>query len=299
MSSLRRRLWERLAHGADADGGFTLVELLVAMVLSAALAGIFLSTIAATQRSAKDTTQQINLTAEARTALNRMVNDLQAAVPLTVESATSPPTTTVIPAITAAANPDGPNFDPNAVTSITFNFDSNGDGCIAGIASNNIDAAVSGAPQCTTTGEPVNLSAPETETFCWSPATELLYLIPQNPTTMNEATPVTSCSGGTALLAGKITAFQIAYRSSLYRYQNASGKDATYGACTGTGTSCGVTTWYDLDAAGPPVGNNDGVLDMPELQYIDSLVITMTLEQGGHSQQFSTQVDLRNVHPNA
>lgn len=299
MMALRRRLWKRLAEGSARDGGFTLVEMLVAMVLSAALAGIFLSTIDATRRSAQDTTQQINLTAEARTALNRMANDLQAAVPLTVESGTSPPTTTVIPAITAVANADGPNFDPTAVTSITFNFDSNGDGCIAGIASNNIDSAVSSATPCTTTGESPNLNAPETETFCWDPSSQQLYLIPQNPTTMNESVPVTSCAGGTALLAGKITAFQIAYRSSLYRYQNASGKDVTYGACAGTGTGCGVTTWYDLDAAGPPVGNNNGVLDMPELQYIDSLVITMTLQQGGHSQQFSTQVDLRNVHPNA
>lgn len=289
LSRLRRRL-----AAADAQAGFTLTEFLVAMILSAVLGAVVLSMVVASSSSAADTNQQVNLTAEARTALNRMASDLQEAVPLTV---TSSSTSTVIPAITAVQNPDGPNFNPNAVTSVTFNFDSDGDGCIAGIASNNI---VPIGAACSASTPAVNPNAPETETFCWNPTTQLIYLIPQDPATTNEATPVTSCSSGTALLAGKVTAFEISYRSSLYRYQDASGEDAQYGACIGaTAATCGVTTWYDLDSAGPPVGNNDGLLDMPELQYINSLVITMTLQQSGHSQQFSTQVNLRNVNPDA
>jgi prepilin-type N-terminal cleavage/methylation domain-containing protein len=284
---------------SDRDGGFTLIEFLVAIVISAILATVILSLSVATRKASMTTSQEINLTAEARTALNRMVTDLQEAVPLTV---TASGNASVIPAITAAANPDGPNFDPNAVTSITFNFDADGDGCIAGIASNNIIPAAS-APACSSSTPAVNLNAPETETFCWDPSTQLISLIPQNPSPGSgfaESTPVTQCSGGTPLLAGKITAFEISYRSSIYRFQNISGKDFQNGACTGTSSiQCGVTTWYDLDAAGPPVGNNNGLLDSPELQNVDSLVISMTLSQNGHSQHFSTQVNLRNVHPNA
>lgn len=294
--------WVR-SHIGDGrtDGGYTLVELLVAMVISAVLAGIVLSITDSTRRAAQTTTQQVNLTAEARTALNRMANDLQAAVPLTV---TSGATTSTIPAITAVENPDGPNFHSSAVTSVTFNFDANGDGCINGIASDSIDAAVTSSGNPPTACSPALTvpspnDAPETETFCWNPSDELIYLIPQDPSSMSETTPVTSCgSSGTPLLAGKITAFELSYRSSLYRYQNTSGKDYTYGACTGSGSSCGVTTWYDLDAAGPPVGDSNNTLDTTELQYIDSVVITMTLQQAGHSQQFTTDVDLRNVHPN-
>ena len=104
----------------------------------------------------------------------------------------------------------------------------------------------------------------------------------------SEQTRVTNCGSGTPLLAGKVTGFEVSYRSSLYYYQNASGQDP----------QAGMTSWYDLDSAGPPVGNDDGALGLPELQYIDSVDVAMTMSENGHTEKFQTEISLRNVHPN-
>jgi prepilin-type N-terminal cleavage/methylation domain-containing protein len=277
----------RTTTSSSSDDGFTLVEMLVAIVLSTVLAGILLVVVLNSEHSANNTTQSADLTAEARGALNRMSADLGQAVPLTISSGA---TTTTLPALTAAANPDGPSYDANQVTSVTFNLDANGDGCVTGIASNNVSPVTSPAPPACTTGGTSDPTNPETETFCWIPPGRPgggeLYLLETSPSV--EQTPVTNCGSGTPLLAGKVTGFELSYRSSLYLYQNISHQDP----------QAGITTWYDLDTAGPPVGNSDGSLDLNELQKIDSVVISLHMSEGGHTESFQTQVAVRNVHPN-
>lgn len=295
MSRWRHLLPGRLADGEtssprdrmESETGFTLVEMLVALLVSNVLAGVLLAVVLSAQHSQQTTTQITDLTAEARGALNRMSADLGQAIPLDVPSGAS---TAPLPAITAAQNPDGPSYNANSVTSVTFNLDANGDGCVAGVASNNVTSVTSPAPPActsTTTSDPNN---PETETFCWIPPGQAgggqLYLLATSPSV--ESTPVTNCGSGTPLLAGKVTGFEVFYRSSLYYYQNASGADP----------QAGVTTWYDLDTAGPPVGNDDGVLNSPDLLNIDSVVISLRMSTNGHAESFQTQVALRNVHPN-
>lgn len=262
----------------SSEAGFTLIEMMVAIVIAGIIGSIALSVVLAEQRSSTATTTEQNLTAESRTALNRITEDLAQATPLeVVDTSTTPPTTSEIPAITAVQNPDGASFNPDAVTSVTFNLDTDGDGCIAGVTSQNVDLAGSAC------NEPWALTDnPETETICWDPTQQQLYLIPTNPA--DEAQPTTSCtaSGSQALLSGnRVTKFELFYRSSLWQYQESSG----------------ITHWYDLDAAGPPVGNDNGVLDTPELLEINDVALQITLSNGGRSQAFTTEIALRNVHP--
>ena len=54
------------------------------------------------------------------------------------------------------------------------------------------------------------------------------------------------------------------------------------------------TTWLELDAAGPPIGNGNSVPDLAELERIDLVTVSMTVLDGSHAQTYSTQVDLRN-----
>ena len=272
---------------ASLEGGFTLIEMLVAIVLSSVLGGLLLMFVISSENSANSSTRSSNLTAEARGGLNRMSADLEQAVPLSVTTAGVGST---ISAITAVANPDGPSYNPNAVTSLTFNLDANGDGCVAGIASQNVSPVTSPAPPACVSTSTVDPNNPETETFCWIPPGQpgggQLYLLATSAA--SEQTPVTNCGSGTPLLAGKVTGFEVSYRSSLYYYQNASGQDP----------QAGMTSWYDLDSAGPPVGNDDGALGLPELQYIDSVDVAMTMSENGHTEKFQTEISLRNVHPN-
>jgi prepilin-type N-terminal cleavage/methylation domain-containing protein len=285
MNRLRLRFRRRLsqAGGKDAcQAGFTLIELLVAMVLMTILGGVIITILTASRSSAGATTAQLDLTAEARTALNRIAGDLHGAVPLTNST-----TGLITPAITAVANPDGPGYNPAAVTSVTFNLDVSGDGCVNGIASSNVSPAATTA--CSKTSPPVDLNQPETETICWDPTSQQVYLLAVDPTATDETIPTTNCGGGVPLLAGRVSAFKLSYRSSLYRYQNLSGSDP----------SAGITTWYDLDAANPPVGDKDAILNSTELLEVDSVIIDMTLSESGHVQNFTTGSDLRNVHPDA
>ncbi len=174
-------------------------------------------------------------------------------------------------AITNVLNPDGSSYNPAAITAVTFTADFNGDGCIDGVAPT---PPPSPAPVC----QPYNANNPETLTYCWDPAgsSKQLYLIPGNLSG-------SSCqvSGAMPILAGQVTSFMLAYRSNLYLY-DANGD--------------GITSWSELDQAGPPVGNDDGQLDQPELTNIDSVVIDLTVASNGtFSQSYQTQVDLRNL----
>lgn len=264
------------------DAGFTLIELLVAISLSIVLGGIVLSTILAGQNSSAATTRQVDLTAEARTALNRISDDLSVAVPLSQLNADG--TGTPLSAISSVQNPDGPGYRPTGVTSVTFQADFSGDGCVTGLPVSTASLVpVAGATPCPASS--LSATAPDIETYCWDPAAQQLYLIP-GPVSIGSCTPTTSGLSGQPLLAGKVTAFELFYRSSDYRYQGLSGQDP----------AAGETSWYDLDAAGAPVGNHNGVLDV-ELANIDSVTVSLTLSEAGLSQQFTTSVDLRNVHP--
>lgn len=93
------------------------------------------------------------------------------------------------------------------------------------------------------------------------------------------------------VLSGVVNTFSLSYRSNLYLYD-----------CNGDGE----TTWQELDAgcpavtapvakpAVPPKGNANGVLDGPELPYIDSIILAFTVAQEGKNQGYRTRIDLRN-----
>ena len=244
----------RRPREGDGDAGFTLVEMLVAVVVLSSLGVIFMTTVLGAQSSARATTTVHDLNEEARLALNRMARELREATQLK----------TVL-------NPDGTAYDSNATTAVTFTADFNGDGCIDGTAPT---PAPTPAPTC----QPYNAGNPETLTYCWDPSASVrqLYLIPGT-------LPGTTCqvSGALPILAGQVSSFKLSYRSNQYLYDT---------------SNDGITKWSELDAAGPPVGNNDGVLGQPELPNVDSVVITLRVSANGqHPQSYDTQVDLRNL----
>lgn len=269
MSKLVRRLRRE-------DSGFTLVEMLVAMIMAAILGSILMSMLLGAQTSTKSTTATDDLNGEARAALNRISRDLRQAVPTYFTDVTG---TVESPAITSVQNPDGPGYVSGAPTSITFQADFNGDGCVAGVASD----AIVGAPTGTSCNPAVAADAtnPEVVTYCWDgsgASQQHIYLI-AGAVTAGTCSPV---GGGASqpLVSGRISDFSLKYRSNLYRYDT---------------NSDGVTTWYELDAAGSPVGNNNSTLDSMELLNVSGVVINITVANGGHTQTYQTQVDLRNV----
>lgn len=110
---------------------------------------------------------------------------------------------------------------------------------------------------------------PEVMTYRWNSDTKRLSLTAQTGST-DETRPV---------LAAKVTSFVIEPLSSRWEYD-----------ADGNGT----TTWRELDAAGPPIGNGDGVANEPELSRVDLLAVTMTVQDGKGTQTYRTQIDLRN-----
>lgn len=169
-------------------------------------------------------------------------------------------------AVVAAVNPDGGSFDPSRIVAVRAQADFDGDGCIGGV----------GSGPCL----PYNPSNPEDVTYCFDPGTRQLYVIDNQAVGVVPVTSSsTSCSGGLPLLAGNVSAFKVEYRSNEYRYD--------------LDPSNGVTTWHELDGAPPPVGNDNGVLDV-ELARIDSVVLDLTMSANGRTQTYRTQVDLRN-----
>lgn len=168
--------------------------------------------------------------------------------------------------IVTAVNPDGPGYVSSGIVAIRARADFDGDGCIGG----------TGGASCL----PYNASNPEDVTYCFQPNTRQLYVIDnQAPLVTPISSTSTTCSGGQPLLAGNVQTFVVEYRSNAYRYD--------------TSPTDGVTTWRELDAAGAPVGNANGTLDM-ELTNIDSVVLNVTTKLGSKSQQYRTQVSLRN-----
>ena len=231
------------------QGGFTLVEMMVAMSLMVVLMLVTIQVVATTGSAVKLTTDQQGLNEEARQALNRMARDLRQAT-----------------SVVTGVNPDGPTYSSTGLVAVRAKADFDGDGCIGGV----------GGASCLA----YNASNPEDVTYCFQPAARQLYVIDNQAAGV---TPVsassTSCAGGQPLLAGNVSAFLVEYRSNQYRYD--------------TAPTDGVTTWRELDAGGPPVGNINGVLDL-ELSNVDSVVLNVTMRVNGKSQQYRTQVSLRN-----
>lgn len=239
---------------ARSDAGFSLLEMLVAIVVLGCLGTVFMTTVIGAKNSATATSSEQDLNEEARLALNRMARELRQAS-----------------ALTTVVNPDGSSYSSTATTVITFTADFNGDGCIDGVVPT---PAPSPTPTCTA----YTSSNPETLTYCWDPSASVrqLYLIPGS---LNG--PTCQVNGALPILAGQVTSFKLSYRSNLYLY-DASGD--------------GITTWTELDQAGPPVGNNDSALGQPELSNVDSVVVDLVVSaNGNHSQSYVTQVDLRNL----
>ena len=235
------------------DRGFTLVEMLVAVVLMGIMGTVFISVILGAKDSATATKSSQDLNEEARLGLNRMARELRQATMLT-----------------SVRNPDGPSYSTSNITAVTFKADFNGDGCING-------AMPTPAPTPTPTCVANDANNPEILTYCWDPSASVrqLYLIPG---TLTGST--CQVSGAKPILAGQVTAFKLSYRSNIYQ------DDAD---------NNGVTTWLELDQAGPPDGNRNSTLDT-ELPEVDSIVIALTVSSNGaHVQNYTTQVDLRNL----
>jgi prepilin-type N-terminal cleavage/methylation domain-containing protein len=121
----------------------------------------------------------------------------------------------------------------------------------------------------------LNAADPEVLTYRWDPVTSRLTL------TANDA-------GGTAVtrpvLAATVSRFTLGLRSSKWQYD---------GSIAGQPPD-GMTTWQELDKAGTPVGNGNGILDDPELVNIDLAEVSMIVQEGTHAQTYSTLVHLRN-----
>lgn len=167
--------------------------------------------------------------------------------------------------IVTGLNPDKPPATAGGIVAVRFTADYNGDGC----APSPVTATVS-CPIAYNAGNPEDL------TYCYDPGTRQLYVADNQATA--PTSPIT-CSGGQPLLAGNVAGFTIEYNSNQYHYD--------------LSPSNGITTWRELDAAAPPVGNNNSALDV-ELADIDSLVLNLTMSVDGHQQTYRTQVDLRN-----
>lgn len=172
--------------------------------------------------------------------------------------------------IVTAVNPDRPTFNAGALVAVRFRSDFDGDGCIGGVV-------VAGGPA---TCKPYTAANPEDVTYCFQPGVNQLFIIDnQAAGVVPVSVTSTTCSGGQPLLAGNVSGFQVEYRSDLYRYD--------------LNPSDGVTTWRELDSAPPPIGNGNGELDV-ELSNVDAVVITVRMSNGGRTQVYRSQVDLRN-----
>ena len=115
----------------------------------------------------------------------------------------------------------------------------------------------------------LNAADPEVLTYRWNPGTRRLTLTANDP----DGTAVTR-----PVLAANVTTWTLGLRSSLWQYD-----------ADGDGT----TTWQELDAT-TAGGDGNGRPNGAELERIDAIRIGLTLRDGGRSQAYRTEVDLRN-----
>lgn len=239
---------------SEADDGFTLVELLVGGMIFLVLGSMLLTSLVVAASSSRTTRAKHDMNEEARTALNRVARELRQA-----------------DAITYVVNADGPAFSTTSLTAVSLQADFNRDGCTGN------------APTCAGTD---NVSNPENITYCYDPsaatavARQSLWLI---PTGLTSAPAGCNVSGAQPILAGRVGGFRLEYRSNEYLYDSS--------------PVDGITTWRELDAAGPPVGDPgapDGNINTSAVNFVNSVVIHLTMSRDGHTQAYQTQVDLRN-----
>jgi type II secretory pathway pseudopilin PulG len=244
-----------VATSDERQAGFTLVEFLISMMVMMVLIAVTMSTVVSSSSAVKTATQVQGLNEEARLAINRMARDVRQAS-----------------AIVTAVNPDGPSFASSGIVALRLNADYDGDGCVGGVGTGCLA---------------YNGGNPEDITYCYEFSSKQLYVIDNQAAGVTPVTSSsTSCAGGQPLLAGNVESFKVEYRSNQYRYDSTSD--------TAPFQSDGVTTWRELDAASPPIGNGNGALDSVELANVDSVVLDVTMKVSGHAQDYRTQVDLRN-----
>ena len=169
------------------EGGFTLVEMLVSMMILFTLSAVAMTTVVNTSSAVKDTTQIQGLNEEARLAINRMARDLRQAS-----------------SIVTAVDPDGPVFVSSGIVAIRLNADFDGDGCIGGVGTGCLA---------------YNSGNPEDISYCYEFSSKQLYVIDNQATGVTPVTAATtSCTGGQPLLAGNVDSFKVEYRSNQYRF---------------------------------------------------------------------------------
>ncbi len=115
----------------------------------------------------------------------------------------------------------------------------------------------------------IDASDPEVLTYRLVPGTGQLTLTVDDADGNAVTTPI---------LATNVTAFGIDLRSSQWQYDR---------------NGDGIVTWQELDTA-QGVGNNDGKPDGNELVHLDSVIVSITVKDGVHSQTYRNQVDFRN-----
>lgn len=114
---------------------------------------------------------------------------------------------------------------------------------------------------------------PEVLTYRYEAANERLTLTANDEAGNTVTRPI---------LSEEVTAFSYDFVSSLWQHDT---------------DKNGTTSWTELDAIAG-IGNQNGVLDAPELTKIDLVVITVTLMDGPHKQTYQTKVGLRNQAQN-
>lgn len=172
--------------------------------------------------------------------------------------------------LTYVVNPDGPAYDATKLTALSLRADFNNDGCAGN------------SPGCAGTD---NVANPESLTYCYDPqggALERTYLW-LIPVGMTSAPSSCNIAGALPILAGNVAGFSAEYRSNQYRFD--------------TEAPAGVTTWRELDAAIPPVGDSggsDGDINTNAIKSVNSVVLHLRMGKQGLSQEYTTQVDVRN-----
>jgi prepilin-type N-terminal cleavage/methylation domain-containing protein len=110
---------------------------------------------------------------------------------------------------------------------------------------------------------------PEQVTYVYDPTTDVLTM----KATGHDDAP---------LLATKVTGFDVQLRSSAWQYDT---------------NLDGITTWQELDASS--IGDQLPYhFTSVELANIDLVHLTITTKDGTHQIDYTTDVDLRNQHPN-
>lgn len=265
---MTQRLRERLAYRPN-DAGFTLVEMLVAMVVFGILSTGVLSVINSTAKSTKASRQYNDLNEEARVMLNRMSRELREASRISAFTNAGPASNSdsakgpVVPSTCStfvAPTAGGVSTGAAGNVAITFEVDFNGNGTI----------------------EP-NAADPEELTYFFDNTRHQVLL--------------QAAGASYPILASNVDAFKVTPLSRQVIYDE---------KCTAQSSKDGLVYWSDLDADGKPyaqgvagaapsaVGNGNGVLDT-ELGSIDSVVIEVTVLKSVNRQQtYRTQIDLRN-----